>query len=351
MNAHYSTKLKHERDWLGLLLTFPILFAGCNSPVAVGGACNTTSQCVSGLFCVLGKCATSNGSACTTSADCAGTNTCVAGVCSAASSANAPAVTSVDVTNNVFTLTGTNFGGVTGLQVSGGALKGTSALTISSQASTQLTATAAVALNLAVGTAYNLLLSTASASTTVSVTFTLPSNVVTTPSGCLNTQVLTYNGTAWTSQAPTGGGSTAAPLALSDDTASETALTATTSASTGTAFTATNSSSSASVSLADGAGRALVASGGVVDLSAATAIKVNTSTLLYHGTTGAAISTNGAYMCCNSGDFVVSGGCTCLTSSTLATHTQDNSMCPSSDGWMCFCASGAVFADVICLKQ
>ncbi len=97
-----------------------------------------------------------------------------------------------------FVLQGTNLDAVTDLKISGGAYGTPVPLSLVTKTAKQITAAAAASLNLAVGVAYSLLVSTAAAQSTVSVTFTLPSNVVTTPSGCSDGQVLTYSAGAWT---------------------------------------------------------------------------------------------------------------------------------------------------------
>lgn len=67
--------------------------------------------------------------------------------------------------------------------------------------------------SLVAGTVYDFVVSNAQAtSTPLAVTFTLPSGVIVTPASCSASQVLTYNGSAWTCVTPGGGGGTNPPV-------------------------------------------------------------------------------------------------------------------------------------------
>ena len=145
-----------------------------------------------------------------TSTDC-GTNQicdkrsgCIANGSTSGGGGQVSQVTIISINANAdgtFTITGTQLGDITALQISGGALTATP-LTVTTSGASTIIATASASLVLAIDTAYDLLVSTADATGTVSVTFTLPSNVVTTPAGCGAGQVLGYDGTHWTCVAP-----------------------------------------------------------------------------------------------------------------------------------------------------
>ena len=87
-----------------------------------------------------------------------------------------PNITSVDVSNNVITINGSNLMTVNGLKLQGGGLNVD--LSAATQNDSQIQANAVSALALVFGTAYNLIVSNAGASATIPITFTfLPLSV------------------------------------------------------------------------------------------------------------------------------------------------------------------------------
>jgi len=106
-------------------------------------------------------------------------------------------LTSVNIANDQVTITGSGFSQVSQLKIQGSGVDAT--LTIDSKSDTQIIASAASALSLLVGGAFNLILSTANASASFPITFTLQNGAVTANKlaqmGATNGQVLQWNGT------------------------------------------------------------------------------------------------------------------------------------------------------------
>jgi hypothetical protein len=178
-----------------------VLLACSGDKVSIGGACSATSDCASGTFCLEKKCATEQ---CATDADCGASQSCTASFRCVSTSTLVPSVTTFAAKpDGSFAIGGNNLQAVTALQLSGGGITATQLSITPGGSDSAIVATASASLNLLVGTAYNLLVSSAAASTPVTVTFTLPSNVVTTPSGCSGGAVLTYDGvSAWNCAVP-----------------------------------------------------------------------------------------------------------------------------------------------------
>ena len=96
---------------------------------------------------------------------------------------------SLNVSNNIVSITGAGLAAVTGLKIKGNGVNTT--LSINSKSDTQIIAVAANALSLLVGSTFELILSSASAQSTFPITFTLDSM------NAQPGQVLKFNGSIW----------------------------------------------------------------------------------------------------------------------------------------------------------
>jgi len=110
-----------------------------------------------------------------------------------------PSLASIDITNDVVTINGSGFSKVTTVKIQASGLD--ESFTIDSLSDSKIIASAKSALSLLVGTTFNLIISSAEASTTFPITFTLSDGVVTNTKlhsmGATNGQVLQFNGTNW----------------------------------------------------------------------------------------------------------------------------------------------------------
>lgn len=96
---------------------------------------------------------------------------------------------SVDVSNDVVSISGTGLSAVTAVKIRGNGVNST--LNINSKSDTQISAIAANAISLLVGKSFELILSSASAQSTYAITFTLDRM------GANPGQVLKFDGTSW----------------------------------------------------------------------------------------------------------------------------------------------------------
>lgn len=109
-------------------------------------------------------------------------------------------LTSVNVSNNLVTIQGSGFSNITTVKITGTSLNAN--LNIDSKSDSQIIASAASALSLLVGETFNLIIGTADAQATYSVTFTLQNGAIqlshlsslgATTAG----QILKFDGTSW----------------------------------------------------------------------------------------------------------------------------------------------------------
>jgi len=111
-----------------------------------------------------------------------------------------PNLISINVASDIVTIQGSGFAALKKLEVQ--TASGTTAsLNVDTLSDSQIIASAKSAISLLVGTTFNLIMSSAEASTTFPITFTLQDGVVTSTKlhsmGALNGQVLQFNGTNW----------------------------------------------------------------------------------------------------------------------------------------------------------
>jgi hypothetical protein len=108
-------------------------------------------------------------------------------------------VSSVNVSNNLFTINGANFSKVTQVSIQNNSE--TIALNVQSVTDSQIIATATSALSLLVNQSLNLIIANAEAQATFPITFTIPNEAITvshlSKAGATAGDVLKYNGTNW----------------------------------------------------------------------------------------------------------------------------------------------------------
>ncbi len=321
-------KTFNEIASLSGLLALGFLAACSNGGVSAGGACQQTSQCSTGLFCVSGKCGSAQ---CATSADCLSSQVCTAGSCAAAggggtstgstvgSTGSIPTIAQVAVNaaGGTFTVTGTHLSTITGAQLSGGDLAAPVTLKTSGATDTGVIATTAGNLQLTVGVIYNLVVSTAQAqSASTTITYTIPAGSIT--SSLLASPLTVTSGSALSVAAPYDGafntGANGGPASTSDTT---------------------------SLSIK-----------GEVRLDANAAIS------LVYMKTAVSAAVGGICVDCDGSDVAIAGGCNCHSATNYVTGNEPRAGCevPFSTtlprSWECDCSDAVSSPTVtaVCLK-
>jgi len=110
-----------------------------------------------------------------------------------------PSLASIDIANDIVTINGSGFTKVTEVKIQGTGVD--VGFNLDSLSDSKIIASAKSALSLLVGSTFNLIISSAEASSTFPITFTLSDGVVTNTKlhsmGATNGQVLQFNGTNW----------------------------------------------------------------------------------------------------------------------------------------------------------
>ncbi len=204
-----------------ILLAVAMMISACSSrgTAGLGASCKITTDCASGEFCVNSVCAVSAGTG--------GGGSTGSAIGSTGTTPNITAVV-VNADTGTFTVQGTNLSSVTKAELSQNS-QSVASLSVKSASSTQVVAQIAAGLTLATGAAYDLVVSTASASSpSVSITYTIADGSVAlsalSTAGCAANQVATFDGSNWGCATPAAAGPIQTPLVLQASTTLASAL-------------------------------------------------------------------------------------------------------------------------------